>query len=366
MKFKIDTEMIEQGYISERKHPILDYYIYNYTAKAQYDGVWNSTTLSCRGLILDKEGNIIARPFSKFFNYGEYGKETNLGELSSYKSFEVYDKLDGSLGILYTMPDGEIRVATRGSFESEQALKATEILHKKFPKLIINPDLCYLVEIIYPENRIVVDYKGKEDLILLAITENATGLDVKRSLVESFANTWKFNIVKKLPLDLYKDGAELLELIEVLQGDARTNAEGYVIQFNTGLRVKIKYEEYCRLHKIITGVNTKGVWEMMRDGQSLDELIEKVPDEFHKWIMETSGNFTKEYNKIEKKAIKVLAKVVKDIPLGERKKIAKVFTKKSNKNISGVLFSMLDGKPYENTIWKMIRPKQAKAFKEEI
>lgn len=362
MKFKIDTEMIEQGYISERKHPTLDYYIYNYTAKAQYDGVWNSSTLGCRGLILNKNGNIIARPFSKFFNYGEYGKDTNLGELPSYKSFDVYEKLDGSLGILYIQPDGEIRVATRGSFESEQALKGTKILHKKFPKLIINPDLCYLVEIIYPENRIVVDYKGKEDLILLAITENATGLDVKRSLVESFANTWKFNITKKYNV---KSIEELKRIMDLGTPD---NEEGYVIQFNTGLRVKMKYEEYVRLHKIITGVNTKGIWEMMRDGQSLDELIEKVPDEFHKWFMETSGNFTKEYNKIEKKAKRLVGKAVVDLddPDNNRKEVAKLFTGKRYKEISGIAFAMWDSKPYDKIIWKMVRPKQAKAFKEEI
>jgi len=142
--------------------------------------------------------------------------------------------------------------------------------------------------------------------------------------------------------------------------------EGYVIQFNTGLRVKMKYEEYVRLHKIITGINTKGIWEMMRDGESLDSLIEKVPDEFHKWITETSGNFVDEYNKIEKKAIKVLGKVVKENPEMSRKECAKIFLRKTNKEVSGILFAMLDEKPYDKIIWKMLKPKQAKAFKEEI
>ena len=361
MKFKIDKKMIEQGFISERKHPEFDYYIYNYTSKAQYDRVWNESTLNCRGLILDGEGNVIARPFSKFFNYGEYGKETNLGELPSYKSFEVYDKLDGSLGILYTRPDGELAIATRGSFESEQALKGTEILKKRFNKLTINSSCTYLFEIIYPENRIVVNYKDKTDLILLAITENATGSDVKRSLVESFANTWKFSIVKKF--DEYKDIDELIEKTKLYY----PNSEGFVIQFNTGLRVKMKYEEYVRLHKIITGINTKGIWEMMRDGESLDSLIEKVPDEFHKWITETSGNFEKEYKKLEKKAKKIISKtVVVQSPDMNRKLIAKLFTNKTNKEISGILFAMLDNKPYDKIIWKLIKPKQAKAFKEEI
>lgn len=359
MKFLIDLKMLEEGYITERKHPEFDLYIYNYTAKAQYDRVWNECTLNCRGLILDGEKNVIARPFSKFFNYGEYCKDSKLGELPPYKTFNVYDKLDGSLGILYTTPDGEVALVTRGSFESDQALMGNKILKEKFPKLQINPDLCYLVEIIYPENRIVINYGITEDLILLAITENTTGKDVKRSLVESFANTWKFNIVKKF------DATKNLEELNKMMSWANTTKEGYVIQFDTGLRVKMKFEEYVRLHKIITGVNTKGIWEMMRDGQSLDELIEKVPDEFYKWIMETSGNFEKEYNKLEKKARKVISKLGKEQEK-TRKEYAKIFLKKTNKEISGILFAMLDEKPYDQIIWKLIKPKQAIAFKEEF
>lgn len=38
--------------------------MYNYTAKAQYDKLWNEVTLQCRGLILDGDGNVVARPFS--------------------------------------------------------------------------------------------------------------------------------------------------------------------------------------------------------------------------------------------------------------------------------------------------------------
>jgi RNA ligase len=84
----------------------------------------------------------------------------------------VFDKMDGSLGILYPTSQG-MAVATRGSFTSEQALKATEILHEKYPEWAqitydwfrSNFDANWyevnytdLVEIVYPENRIVVDY----------------------------------------------------------------------------------------------------------------------------------------------------------------------------------------------------------------
>lgn len=54
---------IDQKLISVRKHPELNLYVYNYTNKCQYDGLWTQESMMCRGLILDGNGDIVARPF---------------------------------------------------------------------------------------------------------------------------------------------------------------------------------------------------------------------------------------------------------------------------------------------------------------
>ena len=172
MKIKIDPKLIDEGYITCRNHPTCGYVIYNYTARTQYEQYWTEQTKLCRGLILDKDGAVIARPLEKFFNIGEYNQHTHLGKLPNYTYFDVFEKMDGSLGILYTRPDGKVGLATRGSFESPQALKGQEILNKKYPNIVMNPKYTYLLEIVYPENRIVVDYEGQEDLVLLSIIED--------------------------------------------------------------------------------------------------------------------------------------------------------------------------------------------------
>ena len=77
MKNKIKP-YVEQKFISEQKHPNLDLWIYNYTKRCQYEKKWDEVTTMCRGLILNKEGNIIARPFKKFFNIGEHLNEITL------------------------------------------------------------------------------------------------------------------------------------------------------------------------------------------------------------------------------------------------------------------------------------------------
>ena len=148
--------------------------IYNYSKECQHKGEWNETTLNCRGLVLDENDNIIARPLPKFFNDFELEK---MGINFPKEEFDVYEKMDGSLGILYK-EDGIYKIATRGSFDSEQAIEGTKILHEKYSNIKFKDGITYLFEILYPENRIVVDYGNTRDLVLLAMIDTKTGNDI--------------------------------------------------------------------------------------------------------------------------------------------------------------------------------------------
>ncbi len=94
--------------------------IYNYSRTCQYENKWDEITKSCRGLILDQDGNVVAKGFDKFFNIEEHNLENIPNE-----PFEVFEKLDGSLGILFWY-QGKWILATKGSFVSEQAMRGRE------------------------------------------------------------------------------------------------------------------------------------------------------------------------------------------------------------------------------------------------
>lgn len=353
---KINRELIEQGYISERKHPSQAYFIYNYTAKTQYDRVWTKDTLNCRGLILDGHGNIIARPFEKFFNLEEYEYNSHLGMLPPFKRFDVYEKLDGSLGILYHLPNGEPRIATRGSFESEQAKVATEILKEKYSHIHFKRGLTFLFEIIYPQNRIVIDYGNKRDLVLLAVRNTETGEDWSHEALEDFCQQTRLPLVQRYGMRC------ILSQVKNIQQE---NREGYVIQFNTGLRVKVKFAEYVRLHKILTGVSTKTIWELLRNNQPIDQIIEKVPDEFYSWFMDQVDELKRKHYLIEvvsKTLISILPTLTEAKECGILSETAKKIQKHK---YHSVVFAMWRGKPYKDIIWKMIRPEYKKPFKTE-
>src|SRR5271156_1066714 len=116
------------GFVGCQYHPTLPLRIYNYTHLAQYDGkAWGDGTIDyCRGLIVDNEDNIIARPFKKFHNLNTASMPETLVENLPLELPEITKKMDGSLGIWY--PDGTPAgaIATRGSFTSPQALWATK------------------------------------------------------------------------------------------------------------------------------------------------------------------------------------------------------------------------------------------------
>ncbi len=355
---KINKQLIKDGYISERKHPECDYYIYNYTQKTQYEGLWNEDIMNCRGLILDGKGNVIAKPFKKFFNIGEYSEQNDLGKIPNYTWFDIWDKMDGSLGILYRMPDGEFRIATRGSFESDQAIKGTEMFKDmfKFPEVIFADNWTHLFEIIYPENRIVVDYKGKEELVLLSVKNNVCDEEMTYEELLNFSNEFNIPITQYYGRVAYNRHAFLK-----IEGDIPEGNEGFVLKFDNGLRVKIKSDEYKRLHRLLTGVSNKSIWELLRNHQDIDELLDRVPDEFYNWVKKTKDNFLIDYKSIEAKAIGTINPLKLKT---DRKEVALEIVKK-HKKLKGLLFAMLDDKPYEDIIWKMLRPEYSKPFAEE-
>ena len=331
---KISLEILNQyqsqGLLYQQVHPTLPLSIWNYSEKVQYDSLWDDITLSCRGLVTDDKGNVVARPFRKFFNIEE-GKHTPT------EQFQVFEKMDGSLGILFFYGD-EWVFASRGSFTSDQALKFKEIFTKKYKTSHLYTPNTYLFEIIYPENRIVVDYGNIEDVVLLGEinTESGDELDLNH-----YTNSI-FNVVKEY--NGIKDYSSLKSLVD-------NNAEGFVVRFSNGDRMKIKGEEYLRLHRIMTNLSTTSVWEILSTNGKIDEFIKDVPDEFFKKIQDFAFDLSLRYYNLMKEYTECF-EIIKN-KTEDRKSFAEESKKYPHPSL---LFGLLDGKDISPMIWKMIKP----------
>ncbi|MER5486977.1 RNA ligase [Streptomyces sp. NPDC002812] len=381
------TEAIDAGYVARKAHPELPLSLYSYTRTAQYDQVWNQVTTRCRGLVADDvTGEVVALPLPKFFNVGEHESGRPYAPaLPDDEPFEVYDKVDGSLGVLFHYA-GKWRAATRGSFTSTQAVWTQRRLDGRDTSALV-PGTTYLAEIVYPQNRIVVDYGDRRDLVLLA----AYGADGAEVPLAEAAGHWQgigsvVTVWPAMPLD------ELLALTgsSTLPGGAAatgTDAEGFVLRFASGIRAKAKIAEYVRLHKVLTGATERDIWRghgiqrfaglpvkqlaqglnctvaeiEASGGKPLDALLEQVPDEFDHWVRSVIERLEAEAALRERaidEAYASLAHLAGD--RGAFARAAKATIRDSG--IRGALFQRLDGRTTELITWRQVRPEASDPF----
>lgn len=330
------AETIWDGYVRERRHPSLPLTIYNYTEKAQYEQAWDDVTRTCRGLIVDDDGNVVARPWPKFFNLAEHdGVRAPVIDLDS--SCVTVDKLDGSL-VIVTRYKGAIVVATRGSFESEQAKWAREWLRENAGDWSPREHITYLFETVYDENRIVLDYDF-EGLVLLGCHDTET-------YTERTDASWPGRKADVLPPRTLRDALAMPD---------RANSEGVVCTVGTGphrTMVKIKQDDYVALHKVVSGLSEKVVWQAIMDGR-LADVIAAAPDEFHGWINSVAADITETADAMTEAAYTAHYATLGRAG-GDRGAYAAIATKCDHPDM---MFALLDGKDPWPLAVKRLKPR---------
>lgn len=331
--------------------------ILNYTEACVYDNGWNDTTLLCRGLIYNTaNGEVVARPFPKFFNYGQAGA----ADIPLDAAVSVTDKVDGSLGILYRLPSTRgYAIATRGSFTSEQAIHASYLLAEKYRQWTpVDDGSTLLFEIVYPENRIVLDYGNQDDLILLGAVDIETGV-IDEPHMAQHRSGWRGPVTEVF---------EYATLAEALAAEPRDNVEGFVVRRITGRlgdglgdTIKLKTESYVRLHKLVTGLSERSVWEQIVAGSHLQEILEPLPDEFHDWVREVAARLASDVRRAGDEIAADYRRILGCLDALDcqphdpkfRKTFAGFATKTPH---AWALFSKLDGKPIEPKLWDQAKP----------
>lgn len=211
------------------------------------------------------------------------------------------------------------------------------------------------------KNRIVIDYQGEEKLVLLAGFEiNGNEIDVQTDYYKN-----NFDVVKRY--DNLKDYTILKNLI-------KDDQEGFVIRFDSGFRMKIKGENYLRLHKIMTNVSSISIWEYLKENKNINEIINNVPDEFMQYVKKIIDELRFKYNSLEQSAKIEFVRIRNYVNLnsnftnkiGRKKDFALEVQKLSNKKLYSILFAMYDSKDYSQIIWKMLRPEYEQPFKTKI
>jgi RNA ligase len=337
----LDVDLLQrhvaEGLVAAKEDPIRGMTLFNYTPRAAYSGTWDPVTMACRGLVTRADGWIQSRPFPKFFNLSEHTSPA-LPDLPVGARFTVYEKLDGSLIIVSAGQDGLV-VTTRGSFTSKQAAAAEAMLLERGSPGPA-PGTTWLLELIAPWNRVVVDYGERTDLVFLGAVDNETGDDF------DFDPRWTGTAAR-----VY-DGLSDVAAVQARLSELGPNDEGFVIRFATGLRAKAKGDEYIRLHKLLTGVTSRTIYDLLRSGTGLDTILGGVPDEFYAWVRTTADELLAQRAAVEAAARATLERIS---GLPTRKDQAMAIADDPHK---AVVFALLDGKDHDRAIWRGLRPER--------
>jgi hypothetical protein len=255
------------GYISRTKHPELNIYILNYTDLATREWRWTDGTKICRGLIVDANYNVINRSYYKFFDIEQIESSgcDDDWKLHSKERYKIAHKKDGFLGVMYIeaetsdvichqekLPSSKMAIATRGSFTSDMAVRATKILREKYASVNWDTRYSYNFEIIYPNGILTIHY-GIEDVVLHGIFDNETGKEI---WLEDFKDYEYFKSMG-LAMEHPVEEDECFKGIEDFYTKFQYNDdEGYVISFESGYKIKVKFEEYKKLAYIKRSLDT--------------------------------------------------------------------------------------------------------------
>ena len=381
---------IEAGYVLRKQHPELPLSLYVYGRTCQYENRWNAVTTRCRGLIADDtDGRIVAHCLPKFFNHSQHGTGYDFAPPLPDEPFEIFDKVDGSLGIVFHYA-GAWRMASKGSFISEQARWAQAWLDAAGPDGLLEPGTTYLAEIVYPENRIVVNLGDERTLVLLAVYD----ADGREHPVGSYADAWEAlggRVVRSwraLPL---LELARMAEENQKIDGTAATgtDAEGWVVRFADGTRAKLKFSNYAQLHARLTGTNARDVWRVLGAqkfgsmppktlGQALgcsaeeakqlagiysgalSVLLENVPDEFDSWVRGVCADLEAAFEVLTARIHAEFAAL--SHLCADRAAFARAAQVVEDRSVRAALFMVLDGKSLDLHVWKAIRPEPSDPF----
>ena len=127
--------------------------------------------------------------------------------------------------------------------------------------------------------------------------------------------------------------------------------------------MKIKGEEYVRLHRLLTNFSNIDIWECLMNNMDLNKMLERVPNEFDLWVRKTINDLKKAYDDLVEYSESHIDRLIEerggDLP--NKKEFAEwVF--KQDKKIQSILFKLYDKKDYSNYVWKLIRPTYQKPF----
>ena len=361
----VDTRLVDVA-----EHPEFPLQLLTYGREAVHTNNWDSVIRKCRGVIYNTETKeVIARPFEKFFNL----KTANMPETDpsnwqfdgnlTIADPEVWEKMDGFMLTAYEY-NGQTYIASKGSFDSPHAKWSTAWYRANVGVGHWPKGYTPVFEGINPNLRIVVDYGGREEMVLLALIDIETGEEMSANKLRIYAQANGLRTPIRCKLSWQEAAKRSLD-------EDVENFEGYVLVWRrpgqTPFRLKVKYVDYLRLHRMVSGVSAKAIYRGLSDPTYAGELREWIDEStpwfskfVAKWVRALQGRhdeLLKDAQAIFERAqtaLKDFSLKNWDNPANVRKAYALEFSRWPD--VKGILFALYDGKDASAVAWKLTKP----------
>ena len=243
----------------------------------------------CRGIIFDTEtGEILRRPFHKFFNVNER-EETQDHVVDLSQDHRILEKLDGSMIAPFMIWPGEMVWGTKMG-ATDVAKPVEEFVeanshYRQFAKFTISRGYTPIFEWCSRKQRIVLDYK-EDQLILTAIRDITTGRYMSHELMEAHAESYRIPVVRTF--EPQTDMKAFVEYVRDLE-----DLEGFVVRFSDGHMLKLKCHWYLQIHKAKEAIlQDRNIVEVILD-EKLDDVKAHLPQEDRDRLSQFEDNFNR-------------------------------------------------------------------------
>lgn len=261
----------------------------------------NALRRECRGMIFCNEtGNIIRRPYHKFFNVNERD-ETQEKVINLSDPHVILEKLDGSMIAPFKVGRkiiwGTKMGATTVAEPVEAYLNAAGDLgtnYELFAMLCIDAGDTPIFEWCSRKQRIVLDY-AEDQLVLTAIRNTRTGKYAPYITLTKYAEMFGLPVVRAF--EPQTNMGEFLEYTRDLQ-----DLEGFVVRFDDGHMLKLKCHWYVQIHKAKEAI--------LQDRNIVELIIENKLDDIKAHLSEDErGNLGIFEEKISTKLLYLTSKI---------------------------------------------------------
>jgi hypothetical protein len=237
--------------------------VVKYARKCFYDGIWNEYLEKCRGLVVDKEFNIVVHPFDKIYNYRI---EQQCPKFSLDETVTAFRKINGFM-VSMTWYNDRLLISTTGSLDSTY-VKMVEDMIKDNRKNFENhcrlyQDYTFLFECCHLDDPHIIP----EELGLYLLGWREKNLDSKLEYDVYLLNSYRFYLNTNLVEYYSKTLSELVWMSKNVKN------EGFVFYTEDGRAAKIKSPYYLVKKFLARCKNTNKI--LAKDAK------QRYPEEFY-------------------------------------------------------------------------------------